>query len=361
MARALVLAHHGLYTTTPNPRVGCVLVREGTVVGEGYHAVAGGPHAEVEALRAAGGLARGATAYVTLEPCSHFGRTPPCADALVAAGVVRVVAAMRDPNPRVAGEGLKKLQAAGIAVADGLRADEAVALNPGFISRMTSGHPWMRLKVAASLDGRTALANRLSQWITSEPARADGHHWRARSCAVLTGIGTVREDDPQLTVRAVQTTRQPLPVVIDSNLELSPQARLLSAGRSLVFCAVDRPQARRVLEAHGAEVVVLPNPAGKVDLPEMLLELGRRGINEVLVETGARLNGSLLREGCIDELLVYLAPSVLGERSLGMFDLPAMDELGQRGTLRFTDVARVGDDLRLLARVARAPGPFPKA
>jgi len=361
MARALALAHHGLYTTTPNPRVGCVLVRGGIVVGEGFHAVAGGPHAEIEALRAAGGQARGATAYVTLEPCSHFGRTPPCADALIAAGVVRVVAAMRDPNPRVGGAGLNRLRAAGIAVADGLRADEALALNAGFVSRMISGRPWMRLKAAASLDGRTALANRVSQWITSEPARADGHHWRARSCAVLTGIGTVREDDPQLTVRAVQTTRQPLPVVIDSNLDLSPAARVLLAARTLVFCAVDRPEARRILEAHGAEVVVLPNPAGKVDLPGMLLELGRRGINEVLVETGARLNGSLLREGCIDELLLYLAPSVLGERSLGMFDLPAMDELGQRGTLRFTDVARVGDDLRLLARVERAPGPFPKS
>lgn len=358
MARALSLAERGLYTTMPNPRVGCVLVRDGTVVGEGFHAVAGGAHAEVEALRVAGARARGATAFVTLEPCSHFGRTPPCADAMVAAGVARVVAAMRDPNPKVSGSGLDRLRAAGIAVDTGLMEVAALDLNPGFVARMSHGRPWLRLKAAASLDGRTALENRLSQWITGAPARADAHHWRARSCAVLTGIGTVREDDPQLTARAVRTPRQPLPVVIDSKLELSPGARLLAGGRALVFAAVDRPDARRALEARGAEVVVLANDSGKVDLPAMLRELARRGVNEVLAETGARLNGSLLREGCVDELLVYLAPSVLGERALGMFDLPPIDDLAQRATLRFTEVTRVGDDLRLRARVERVPGPF---
>jgi diaminohydroxyphosphoribosylaminopyrimidine deaminase / 5-amino-6-(5-phosphoribosylamino)uracil reductase len=361
MSRALELAAQGLYTATPNPRVGCVLVRDGRVLGEGFHAIAGGPHAEAAALacaRAAGNDPAGATAYVTLEPCSHFGRTPPCADALVSAGVVRVVAAMEDPNPKVAGSGFARLRAAGIEVVVGVRAAEALDLNIGFVSRMTRGRPWMRLKVAASLDGRTALSNRTSQWITGEAARADGHRWRARSCAVLTGIGTVREDDPQLTVRAVATPRQPLPVVVDSRLQLSPDARLLGAGRALVFAAVDDPAARAVLEGRGAEVVLVPNTAGKVDLPAMLQELGRRGINEVLVETGTRLNGSLLREGCVDELLAYLAPSVLGEQALGMFDLPAMDELAQRAALRFTEVTRVGDDLRLRLQVERAPGPF---
>ncbi|MCE2950301.1 MAG: bifunctional diaminohydroxyphosphoribosylaminopyrimidine deaminase/5-amino-6-(5-phosphoribosylamino)uracil reductase RibD [Betaproteobacteria bacterium] len=359
MARALALAGRGLFTTTPNPRVGCVLVRDGRVLGEGFHAVAGGLHAEAAALAAAGNDAAGATAYVTLEPCSHFGRTPPCADALVAAGVARVVAAMEDPNPKVAGRGFARLRAAGIEVSIGLRAAEALDLNIGFVSRMTRGRPWLRLKVAASLDGRTALSNRISQWITGEAARADGHHWRARSCAVLTGIGTVREDDPRLTVRALETPRQPLPVVVDSRLQLEPGAKLLDAGRALVFAAVDDPAARRALEARGAEVVLVPNASGKVDLPAMLQELGRRGINDVLVETGTRLNGSLLREGCVDELLAYVAPSVLGERALGMFDLPAMDELAQRATLRFTDVVRVGDDLRLRLQVERTPGPFP--
>ncbi|MFN9154768.1 MAG: bifunctional diaminohydroxyphosphoribosylaminopyrimidine deaminase/5-amino-6-(5-phosphoribosylamino)uracil reductase RibD [bacterium] len=363
MARALELAARGLYTATPNPRVGCVLVRDGRVIGEGFHAVAGGPHAEAVALAAAAAAGqdpRGATAYVTLEPCSHFGRTPPCAEALVAAGIERVVAAMEDPNPKVAGRGFARLRAAGIDVMSGVRAAEALDLNVGFVSRMTRGRPWVRLKVAASLDGRTALSNRVSQWITGEAARADGHRWRARACAVLTGIGTVREDDPQLTVRAIETPRQPLPVVVDSGLQLAPAARLLAGGRALVFAAVDDPIARVALQARGAEVVLCPNAAGKVDLPAMLLELGRRGINEVLVETGTRLNGSLLREGCVDELLAYLAPSLLGERALGMFDLPAMDELAQRAALRFTDVARVGDDLRLRAAVEQLPGPFQK-
>ncbi len=357
MARALELAARGLFTATPNPRVGCVLVRDGEVVGEGFHARAGQPHAEVNALAAAGPRARGATAYVTLEPCNHFGRTPPCVDALLAAGVKRVVAALADPNPQ-AGGGLERLRAAGVEVALGLMREPALELNRGFVSRVTRGRPWVRLKVAASLDGRTALANRLSQWITGEMARADAHRWRAQSCAVLTGIGTVREDDPQLTVRALDTPRQPLPVVIDSGLELAPGMRLLAGGRALVFCARERAEARAALAARGAEVVVLPNAQGKVDLPAMLHELARREINEVLVETGARLNGSLLREGCVDEVIAYIAPSVIGERGIGMFDLPAIDALAARALLRFTEVAQIGDDVRLRAHVARVPGPF---
>ena len=356
MAEALALAARGMYTTTPNPRVGCVIVRDGGIVGSGYHLAAGTPHAEVHALAEAGERAHGATVFVTLEPCSHFGRTPPCADALIAAGVARVVAAMRDPNPKVAGGGFDKLRAAGIEVASGLLEDEARELNIGFVSRMTRGRPWVRMKVAASLDGKTALNNGASQWITGEQARADGHHWRARSCAVLTGIGTVRDDDPQMNVRHVQTPRQPLKVLIDSRLEVSPQAKLLQGGNVLVACAVDDAARRRALEAQGAEILVLPNPHGKVELPDLLAELGRRQLNEIHVESGFKLNGSMLREGCVDELLVYLAPSIIGDSAQGMFNLPELKDLSQQKRLTLTDVARIGGDIRggdirILARV----------
>ena len=346
MAEALALAERGLYSTTPNPRVGCVIVLGGVIVGRGYHVAAGTPHAEVHALAEAGERARGATVYVTLEPCSHFGRTPPCADALVAAGVARVIAAMRDPNPKVAGGGFDKLRAAGIEVASGLLEDAAREINIGFVSRMTRGKPWVRMKVAASLDGKTALNNGASQWITGEQARADGHHWRARACAVLTGIGTVRDDDPQMNVRRVQTPRQPLKVLIDSRLEVSPQAKLLQGGNVLVACAVDDTSRRRALEARGAEILVLPNPHGKVELPDLLAELGRRQLNEIHVESGFKLNGSMLREGCVDELLVYLAPSIIGDSAQGMFNLPELKDLSQQKRLTFTDVARVGSDIR---------------
>jgi diaminohydroxyphosphoribosylaminopyrimidine deaminase/5-amino-6-(5-phosphoribosylamino)uracil reductase len=351
MARALGLAERGLYTAAPNPRVGCVIVRNAAVVGEGWHEQAGKPHAEVNALEQAGARARGASVYVTLEPCSHHGRTPPCADALVRAGVARVVAAMQDPNPKVAGEGFARLSAAGIEVGQGLMENEARAINIGFISRMTRGRPWVRMKIAASLDGRTALANGRSQWITGEAARADGHHWRARACAVLTGIGTVKEDDPQLDVRHVQTLRQPLKVLIDSRLEASPAARLFSGGRVLVFAGADYPERAEPLRARGAEIVVLPNTHGKVELPEMLRELGRREINELHVEAGLRLNGSMLGEGCVDELLLYLAPSVIGDSGRGMFRLPAIADLAQQRRLSIADVARIGEDIRVIARV----------
>lgn len=352
MARALQLAEHGLWTTSPNPRVGCVLVRNGEIVGEGWHKKAGEPHAEVHALRAAGERARGATAYVTLEPCSHHGRTPPCAEALIAAGVSRVVAAMTDPNPLVAGQGLAKLRAAGIETASGLLESEAGELNIGFVSRMTRGRPWLRLKVAASLDGKTALNNGVSQWITGPEARQDGHRWRARACAILTGIGTVRDDDPQLTVRGVETGRQPLRVVVDSKLETPLTARILQGGPVLVAVAVDDQKRANLLHSAGAEVVLLPNASGKVELKDLLEELGRRGINEVHAEAGFKLNGSLLREGLVDELLLYLAPCLIGHAASGMFNLPELTTLDDKLRLKIQDLRQVGADIRVLARLA---------
>lgn len=351
MARALQLAERGLWTTSPNPRVGCVLVREGEIVAEGWHERAGEPHAEVHALRAAGELARGATAYVTLEPCSHHGRTPPCAEALIGAGVSRVVAAMRDPNPLVAGNGLAMLQAAGIETACGLLENEARELNIGFVARMTRGRPWLRLKAAASLDGKTALNNGISQWITGLEARRDGHRWRARACAILTGIGTVRDDDPQLSVREVDTPRQPLRVVVDSKLEIPLTAKILRGGPVLVAAAVDDEKRANSLRATGAEVVVLPNPHGKVELSGLLEELGRRGINEVHVEAGFKLNGSLLREGLVDELLLYLAPCLIGHDASGLFNLPELASLDGKHRLQVRDLRQIGEDIRLIARL----------
>jgi len=352
MSRALALAERGLYTATPNPRVGCVLVKGGAVAGEGWHERAGGPHAEVNALAAAGSAARGATAYVSLEPCVHQGRTGPCTEALVKAGVARVVAAMRDPNPLVAGKGLDALQRSGIEATAGLMEEAARELNIGFVSRMTRSRPWVRMKIAASLDGRTALANGQSRWITGPEARRDGHHWRARACVVLTGGGTVLEDDPQLTVREVPTTRQPLRVVVDSKLETPPAAKVLEGGGALIAAAREDKPKIAALRARGAEVIVLPNAAGKVELPALLRELARRELNEVHVEAGHRLNGSLLREGCVDELLVYIAPAVLGDKALGMFELPELTGLAQRHALKVHDLAKVGEDIRILARTA---------
>jgi diaminohydroxyphosphoribosylaminopyrimidine deaminase/5-amino-6-(5-phosphoribosylamino)uracil reductase len=352
MSEALRLAEKGLFTATPNPRVGCVIVRDGQAVGAGWHEKTGGPHAEALALQAAGERARGATAYVSLEPCCYHGRTPPCVDALIEAGIARVVAAMQDPNPRVAGSGFARLRAAGIQVESGLMQDEARALNIGFVSRMSRGRPWLRMKIAASLDGRTALANGNSQWITGSEARRDGHAWRARACAVLTGIGTVRDDDPQLNVREVETTRQPLKVVVDSRLQLPLSAKLLVGGKVLVAAAVDDKAGIAALQDKGAEVVVLPNARGKVELTELMRELARRELNEVQVEAGFKLNGSLLGEGLVDELLIYLAPSILGDSARGMFSLPELADLAQKRLVQFADVQSIGGDLRILARVA---------
>ena len=373
MARALQLARRGLYSTSPNPRVGCVIVRDGLVIGEGWHEKAGQPHAEAAALAAtdsvpsvsgtprrgqvtvrsdSGGAARGATAYVTLEPCSHYGRTPPCADALIAAGVRRVVVAMEDPNPLVAGQGLAKLGAAAIEVGCGLLQGEAMELNAGFVSRMTRGRPWLRLKVAASLDGKTALNNGVSQWITGPEARRDAHVWRARSCAVLTGIGTVKDDNPRLTVREVETTRQPLKVVIDSRLETPPDAAVLDGGKVLIAAAQDDAGRSAALRARGAEIVLLSNAQGKVALGDLLQELGRRGINEVLAEAGTRLNGSLLREGCVDELLIYQAPMLIGDAARGMFGLAELADLAGARHLHIIERRMVGADCRIRARLA---------
>lgn len=351
MAEALRLAERGRFGTSPNPRVGCVIVRGGEVVGRGWHERAGGPHAEVAALAVAGIRARDATVYLNLEPCSHHGRTPPCADALVGAGVGRVVAAMADPNPLVAGRGFQRLREAGIRTESGLLDAEAREINAGFVSRMTRGRPWVRLKLAASLDGKTALLNGRSQWITGEDARRDGHRLRAEACAVLTGIGTVKDDNPQLNVRHVETPRQPLRVVVDSRLEISPDARVLVGGGTLVFAAVEAQDRRRTLEDHGATVVVLPDSNGKVDLLAMMEELGRRGVNEVLVEAGFKLNGSLLAAGLVDELVIYLAPHLLGDAARGMFNLPALEDLGGRRELAIRDVRMVGRDFRVVARL----------
>jgi diaminohydroxyphosphoribosylaminopyrimidine deaminase/5-amino-6-(5-phosphoribosylamino)uracil reductase len=345
MRRALELAGKGLFSTTPNPRVGCVITRDQQIVAEGWHERAGGPHAEIVALEKAGAAAAGATVYVSLEPCNHYGRTPPCAGALINARVARVVAALRDPNPPAA-RGGEALAAARIRFEHGLMEGEARELNIGFLSRVTRGRPWVRLKVAATLDGRTALANGASQWITGAEARRDGHRWRARACALLTGIGTVKADDPQLTVREVDTPRQPLRIVVDSRLEMPSSAKILQGPKVLVFAGRQGPAPQN------AEVVVLPNANGKVELPRMLEELARRGVNELHVEAGFRLNGSLVREGCVDEFLVYLNPSLLGDGAQGMFDLPAFPSLQERLSLRIVSLDRVGEDLRLLVRPA---------
>ncbi|WP_323122708.1 bifunctional diaminohydroxyphosphoribosylaminopyrimidine deaminase/5-amino-6-(5-phosphoribosylamino)uracil reductase RibD [Burkholderia alba] len=357
MARALALAARGMYTTTPNPRVGCVIVKEGELIGEGFTQPAGHDHAEVRAIkdaRSRGHDVSGATAYVTLEPCSHFGRTPPCARGLIDARLGRVVAAMEDPNPQVSGRGIAMLRDAGIEVSCGLLAHEAAELNVGFVSRMTRGRPWVRMKMAMSLDGRTALPTGESQWLTSAAARADGHAWRARACAILTGIGTVRDDDPRLTVRGIDTPRQPLKVLVDSRVGLSSGARLLDGAPPMLICAaLDAAGEARAaaLRARGVDIVPLADPRGQVDLPALLAMLGERGINELHVEAGRTLGGALLREHCVDELLAYVAPSLLGDDAAAMFGLAAPATLDGRTRLAFHDVERIGPDLRILARL----------
>jgi diaminohydroxyphosphoribosylaminopyrimidine deaminase / 5-amino-6-(5-phosphoribosylamino)uracil reductase len=350
MARALTLAARGLYTTTPNPRVGCVIVRNDAVLGEGWHERPGEAHAEIAALRnaaARGHDALGATVYVTLEPCNHHGRTGPCVDALLSAGVARVVAATRDPHTLAAG-GAERLRAADIAVDIGVMEGEARALNCGFFSRVTHGRPWVRTKIAASLDGRTALADGTSQWITGEAARADGHAWRARACAILTGVGTVLQDDPQLTVRAVETPRQPLRIVVDRHGDTPPSARVLAGAPALVVTAGGRNPAWPA----GTQTLELPNAEGRVDLRALMRELARRDINELHVEAGAKLNGALLDAGLVDELLIYLAPGVIGDPARGAFERAVpLASLAQRTPLAFDSIERVGDDLRILARV----------
>ena len=356
LREALALAETSFGLTEPNPRVGCVIGSEsGTVFGRGATQQAGAAHAEVMALRdaqRAGHELRGATAWVTLEPCAHHGRTPPCCDALVDAGIARVVVAVGDPFPQVAGEGIARLRAAGVRVemADTDIADAARELNIGFFSRVQRQRPWVRMKIAASLDGRTALLNGASQWITGPEARADGHAWRRRASAVLTGIGTVLDDDPRLDVRHVPTARHPLRVVVDSRLQTPPTARLLPPpGEVLIYAAVDDAGRAEALRAAGAQVERLPDERGKVDLAAMLVDLAGRGVNELHVEAGAKLNASLLKTDLVDELLVYLAPTLLGiGREMAV--LGPFDDLGQRLDFRFVTVDRVGTDLRLRAR-----------
>ncbi len=355
MARAIELARNGLFTTDPNPRVGCVLVRDGRIVGEGWHARAGGAHAEVAALgaaAAAGHPVHGATAYVTLEPCSHFGRTPPCADALIEAGIRRVVQAIEDPNPEVSGRGAARLRAQGIRVDTGLMAAQAEALNPGYLKRRRQGLPFVRVKLAASVDGRTALANGESRWITSAAARLDVQQGRARSSVVLTGVGTVLADDPALDVRLPGATRQPLRVVLDSGLRTPPGARLFQQpGKVLVLCARDDDGRRAALEQQGAQVQRLPAADGRIDLAAALHLLAAHAANEVWVEAGAGLAGAFIRERLFDELVLYLAPTLLGPDARPLANLPPLADLAGRLQLRFADVQPVGDDLRLtLAR-----------
>lgn len=348
MARALELAGNGLCTTDPNPRVGCVLARDGRIIAEGWHERAGGPHAEPAALAMAGSAARGATAYVTLEPCSHFGRTPPCADALIAAGVAEVVYAMDDPNSEVSGRGAARLRGHGIKVRSGLMAGEAAALNPGYLKRRREGLPLVRVKLAASLDGRTALASGESQWITSEAARQDVQHWRARSSVVLTGIGTVLADDPSLDVRLPGAWRQPLRVVLDSRLRTPCVARTLGReGRVLVIGTQEEEARRRALEQAGAEVALVPAQGGRPDLGEVLRLLAARGANEVWVEAGAQLAGAFLQQAMFDELVLYLAPTLVGP-GRPLAELPPLQKLADRLRLRFAEVHPVGDDLRLV-------------
>lgn len=373
MGRALALAERGLETTQPNPRVGCVLAQGRQIVGEGWHQRAGEPHAEVNALRAAGPRAAGATAYVTLEPCSHHGRTPPCAEALIAARVARVIFALEDPNPRVRGQGAQALRRAGIAVDSGLLAAEAAELNPGFLKRMRSGRPWVRVKLAMSLDGRTALADGASQWITGPAAREDVQHWRARSSAILTGIGTVLADDPQLTVRlpdpaAGGSRPQPLRVVLDARLQTPLDARLLaSMGTVLIMTGAGAETgdsgfaARRAgLAARGAVIEDVPLAGGdeqvagtgsaRLSLPEVLDRLGRREVNELWVEAGARLAGQLLAQELIDELVIYLAPKVLGPRARPLLELEEVHDLRAAPGFAIMETRRIGEDLRLRLR-----------
>ncbi len=367
MQRALRLAEQALWLTSPNPRVGCVITAsDGTVLGQGHTQRAGGPHAEIMALRDAaerGHSVQGATAWVTLEPCAHQGRTGPCCDALAAAGIGRVVSAMTDPNPQVAGQGMARLAAAGVQT-ETLPPTSDIAikareLNIGFFRRMERGLPWVRMKMAASLDGQTALQNGQSQWITSAPARTDGHAWRARACAILTGIGTVLEDDPLLNVRGVDTPRQPHLVVVDSRLDMPLSAKLLGtqgtgeqARQIWIYTATtEHLDKRAALTARGVTVIDCPGLGGKVDLAAMLRDLARREINELHVEAGHKLNGSFIREGLVDEFLVYLAPQLLGPGQ-GLANLPALTELSGAVQLAFHAVDRIGPDLRLLLRRA---------
>jgi diaminohydroxyphosphoribosylaminopyrimidine deaminase/5-amino-6-(5-phosphoribosylamino)uracil reductase len=347
MARAISLAKKGRYTTDPNPRVGCVLVRDDVVIGEGWHVKAGQGHAEVEALKNTPD-AKGATAYVTLEPCSHQGRTPPCCDALIKAGVSRVVAAMQDPNPLVSGKGLERLKAAGIEVVSGILQEDAQALNRGFIKRMTENRPFVRSKLAMSLDGRTAMASGESKWITSDKSRADVQRLRAESSAILTGISTVLADDPALNARIDGDVLQPVRVVLDTHLNMPVTAQMAKLpGRSLILTCAEDQQKQQALQQAGFEVYQLPGKDGRLDLHAVMEFLAGQQINEVLVEAGSVLNGALLDEGLVDEYVIYMAPCILGDQGRGLFTLPGLQQMADKKQLKLRDVRQVGPDLKL--------------
>lgn len=357
MARALRLAERGLMTAAPNPRVGCVLVSAGEVVGEGWHERAGQPHAEIHALQQAGAQASGATAYVTLEPCCHQGRTPPCTQALIAAGITRVVAAMEDPNPHVAGKGLSALRAAGIEAAAGLLADAAEQLNAGFVMRMRQGRPRVRCKLAMSVDGRTAMASGESRWITGDAARADVHRLRGRSDAIMTGIGTVLADDPSLTLRIDgqhEDAWQPLRVILDSKLRIPPGAKLLDLpGETLIITGVADAENEARLTRTGVRIAMLPLQHGQLELAAVLQHLGTLQINEVHLEAGATLCGAMLQAGLVDELVIYMAPHLMGDAARGLFALPGLEQMAQRVKLTITDIRAVGDDWRITANIEK--------
>jgi len=350
MSQALQLAEKGLYSTSPNPRVGCVIVRDGKIAGSGWHVQTGQPHAEINALNIAGRAAQGATVYLTLEPCSHYGRTHPCAEALIRAKVAKVIIAMQDPNPLVAGRGASLLKQSGINVLVGLMGEWAKDLNVGFVSRMTNNRPWVRMKIAASLDGKTALNNGVSQWITGEAARHDGHRFRARSCAVLTGIGTVLEDDPQLSVRFIETSRQPLRIIIDSQLKIPTTAKVLRGEGELIFTTTDNKERISALKEAGARPIILPSEKGKIDLAGLMQILADFEINELLVEAGNRLSSAFIREGLVDELIIYLAPHLIGNRAMGMLQLPELTDLSEKYNLKIKDLRMVGEDIRIMSR-----------
>lgn len=357
MARAIQLARRGLYTTDPNPRVGCVIVKDGQIVGEGWHKRAGEAHAEVAALQAAGVFARGATVFVSLEPCSHYGRTPPCSQALIEAGVRRVVVAMEDPNPKVAGSGLRQLREAGIVTVCGLLASDAEALNPGFCQRMRVGRPLMRSKLAMSLDGRTAMASGESRWITGEEARKDVHRWRARSSAIVTGIGTVLADDPELTARLSEGDNvpvlQPVRVVLDSQRRCPASARLAGLpGRSIILTTQAHDSS---VEIPGVDIITLPaDPTGRLDFSSVMDWLGQQEFNEILFEAGPTLNGALLRANQVDEWIIYMAPTVLGDGGRGLFHLPELTRMSDRYEMNLGGLRQVGSDVRMLFKTRQA-------
>ena len=355
MVRALQVAERGLFSTHPNPRVGCVIVKQGDIVGEGWHQKAGGPHAEIHALQQAGKEASGAAAYVTLEPCSHHGKTPPCADALIAAGVSRVVIAMQDPNPQVAGSGIEKLRESGVDVSVGLLESEARELNPGFILRMSEGRPFVRCKMAMSLDGRTAMASGESQWITGGDAREDGQRLRARSSAIITGVGTVLADDPQMTVRLTgEAVKTPLRIVLDPHLSTPISARILQGDAStLIVTAVDEPAVQQQFEEAGIEVISVPGCNETIDLPALMQILAKREINEIHLEAGATLSGAMLREGLIDELNIYMAAKLMGSGARALFNTPGLDLLADAVDLDIVDIRAVGADWRIRAMVSK--------